>query len=386
MKPHPATKIIHPEYSAPEGFSAFPTAIHHASTVLFENVAAMRSSTWFDKSNYNYGLQGTPTSRTLEALLAAIEQGQHCMLAPSGLAAIALVSLAFLKTGDDVLIPDNAYGPNRELAKWLSHDFGVSVRFYAPMIGADISALIQDNTRLIWTEAPGSVSMEVSDIPAICRAAHARGVVVAIDNTWSAGIAFKPFSHGVDISIQALTKYQSGGSDVLMGAVITRDEKLHDKIEFVRMRIGMGVGMDDVYLVLRSLDSLPLRFNAHDIHARTIASWLKSRPEISKVLHPALADCPGHEIWQRDFTGAGGLFSVIFDARYTEPQTDRFVDSLTLFKIGYSWGGSHSLCIPYRMQDMRENWSGQGQLIRFNIGLEDVADLIADIEQAFAKM
>ena len=386
MKPHPATKIIHPDYTAPEGFSAFPTAIHHASTVLFQDVAAMRSSGWFDKSIYTYGLHGTPTSRTLEAQLAAIEEGQHCLLAPSGLAAISLVSLAFLNTGDDVLIPDNAYGPNREMANWLARDHGVSVRFYDPMIGPSISALIQDNTRLIWTEAPGSVSMEVADIPAICHAAHARNIVVAIDNTWSAGIAFKPFAHGIDISMQALTKYQSGGSDVLMGSVVTRDQKIHDRIEYVRKVLGMGVGMDDVYLILRSLASLPLRFNAHDTHARKIATWLNSRPEINKVLHPALEDCPGHANWLRDFTGAGGLFSVIFDARFTEQQTDRFVDSLTLFKIGYSWGGSHSLCVPYRMQELRDNWSEDGQLVRFNIGLEDVADLIGDIEQALAKM
>lgn len=386
MKPHPATKIIHPDYTAPEGFFALPTPIYHASTVLFDSVATMRSSTWFDKSIYTYGLHGTPTSRTLEAQLAAIEEGVHCLLAPSGLAAISLVSLAFLKTGDDALIPENAYGPNCELGKWLARVHGISVRFYDPMIGAGISALIQENTRLIWVESPGSVSMEISDIPAICQAAHARNAVVAIDNTWSAGIVFKPFSHGVDISMQALTKYQSGGSDVLMGAVITRDQKIYERIEYVRKVLGMGVGMDDVYLILRSLVSMPLRFNAHDIHARKIAAWLKSRPEISKVLHPAIADCPGHAIWQRDFTGAGGLFSVLFDARFSEQQTDRFVDNLTLFKIGYSWGGSHSLCVPYRMQDMRSNWTETGQLVRFNIGLEDVADLIADIEQALDKM
>ncbi|PRC90679.1 cystathionine beta-lyase [Solimicrobium silvestre] len=386
MKPHPATKIIHPEYTAPEGFSAFPTAIHHASTVLFENVAAMRSSTWLDKSIYTYGLHGTPTSRTLEARLAAIEDGQHCLLAPSGLAAIALVSLAFLKSGDDVLIADNAYGPNRDLGEWLARDYGITARYYDPMIGANISDLIQDNTRLIWAEAPGSVSMEVADIPAICQAAHARNVIVALDNTWSAGIAFKPFAHGVDISMQALTKYQCGGSDVLMGALVTQDLKLHERLEVVRKLLGMGVGMDDVYLILRSLPSLPLRFSAHDLHARKIATWLKSRPEISKVLHPAMPDCPGHETWQRDFTGAGGLFSVIFDADYSEAQTDRFVDSLSLFKIGYSWGGANSLCVPYRMKAMRSNWTEKGQLVRFNIGLEDVADLIADIEQALAKM
>jgi cystathionine beta-lyase len=386
MKPHPATKIIHPEYTAPEGFAAFPMAIHHASTVLFENVAAMRNSTWKDKSTYTYGLQGTPTSRTLEARLAAIEEGEHCLLAPSGLSAISIVSLAFLKSGDDVLIAENIYAPNRELGNWLSQHYGVQVRHYDPMIGAKISSLIQDNTRLIWTEAPGSVTMEVPDIPAICKAAHARNVIVAIDNTWSAGIAFKPFSHGVDISIQALTKYQCGGSDVLMGALITRDPKINARLEEVHKTLGLGVGMDDVYLILRSLASMPLRFAAHDHHARQIATWLSSRPEITKVLHPAFPDCPGHAEWMRDFTGAGGLFSVIFNERYNEQQIDTFVDSLTLFKIGYSWGGAHSLCLPYRIQTLRTGWKEKGFLVRFNIGLEDVADLIGDIEQAFAKM
>jgi cysteine-S-conjugate beta-lyase len=260
------------------------------------------------------------------------------------------------------------------------------MRLYDPLIGANISALIQENTRLIWTEAPGSITMEVPDIAAICKAAHARNVPVAIDNTWSAGIAFKPFAHGVDISIQALTKYQSGGSDVLMGAVITRDPKLNACFEAVHRVLGFGVGMDDVYLILRSLPNMPIRFAAHDHHARQIATWLTSRPEISKVLHPALPDCPGHATWQRDFTGAGGLFSVIFDPRYSEEQTDRFVDSLSLFKIGYSWGGATSLCVPYRVQKIRTNWKQKGQLVRFNIGLEDVADLIADIEQALIKL
>ncbi|MCD6026865.1 MAG: Cystathionine beta-lyase [Solimicrobium sp.] len=386
MKPHPATKIIHPEYTAPEGFSAIPTAIHHASTVLFENVGSMRSSAWSDKSTYTYGLQGTPTSRTLEARLAAIEEGQHCLLAPSGLAAISIVSLAFLKTGDDVLIADNVYGPNRELGHWMAKNYDISVRHYNPLIGGNISTLIQENTRLIWTEAPGSVTMEVPDIPAICQAAHARGVLVALDNTWSAGIAFKPFNHGVDISVQALTKYQCGGSDALMGALITRDAELNMRLETVHKTLGLGVGMDDVYLILRSLPSMPLRFAAHDHHARQIATWLSSRPEIDKVLHPAFPDCPGHDLWLRDFTGAGGLFSVIFNARYSEKQTDQFVDSLLLFKIGYSWGGAHSLCVPYRVQKMRAGWTEEAQLVRFYVGLEDVADLIADIEQAFKKM
>ncbi|HEV7616784.1 MAG TPA: cystathionine beta-lyase [Burkholderiaceae bacterium] len=376
------TALIHSDYVPPAGFSAFPTAMHYASTVLFDSVAALRSRNWQDKTAYTYGLHGTPTTFTLEARLAAIEDGKHCLLAPSGLAAIAMIDFALLKSGDDVLIPDNVYNPNRELGNWLVRDFGVSVRFYDPLIGAGIAGLIQANTRLIWTEAPGSVSMEVPDIPAICGAAHDKGILVAIDNTWSAGIGFRAFEHGVDIVMQALTKYQSGGSDVLMGAVITRDTELNHRIELAHMRLGFGVSVDDSYLVLRGLPTMKLRFDAHDAGARKVATWLKARPEIARVLHPAFSDCPGHEIWKRDFSGAGGLFSVIFDEHYTEAQTDRFIDSLELFKIGFSWGGANSLCVPYRIQTMRKDWSGQGQLVRFNIGLEDPLDLIADIERA----
>jgi cystathionine beta-lyase len=384
------TKLIHSDYRAPEGFSAFPTAIHHASTVLFKDVAAMRSRNWQDKSAYTYGLHGTPTSFTLEARLAEIEQGTHCLLAPSGLAAITLVNMALLQSGDDVLLPDNVYGPSRDLGDWMARSFGISVRYYDPLIGAGIADLILANTKLIWAEAPGSVSMEVPDIPAICAAAHASGVLVALDNTWSAGIAFHAFKHGVDISMQALTKYQCGGSDVLMGAVITNDKAndkaLNTRLQAAHMRLGFGIGMDDAYLVLRNLDTLKLRFEAHDASARKVAAWLQSCPQISKVLHPAFSDCPGHEIWQRDFRGAGGLFSVLFDERYSEQQTDRFVDSLKLFKIGFSWGGSHSLCVPYRIEQMRQNWQGKGMLVRFNVGLEDADDLIADIAQALEKM
>lgn len=385
-KNSPQTALVHNDYRAPDGFDAFPVGIHHASTVLFPTVATMRARNWKEKSGYTYGLHGTPTTFTLEARLAQIEGGRHCRVVPSGLAAITMVNLAMLKTGDDVLLPDNVYGPNREQAMWLERDFGITARFYDPLIGAGIAELIQDNTRLIWTESPGSVSMEVSDVPAICAAAKVRGVVVALDNTWSAGLAFAAFDHGIDIVMQALTKYHSGGSDVLMGAVITRDDELNHRIELAHMRLGFGVGMDDVYMVLRSLPSMRLRFDAHDAAAREIASWLKQRPEIAKVLHPALPDCPGHEIWQRDFTGAGGLFSVIFDPRFSEAQIDRFVDALTLFKIGFSWGGAHSLCVPYRMQSMRQSWGHQGGLVRFNIGLESAVDLIADIEQGLLAM
>jgi len=380
------TRLTTTGYRPPEGFAAFPTAIHHASTVLFKNVAALRARNWQEKSGYTYGLHGTPTTFTLEARLAEIEGGTHCLLAPSGLAAIAMINLALLKSGDDLLIPDNAYNPNRELAHWLQSDYGVTAQFYDPLIGEDIADLIKPNTRLIWAEAPGSVSMEIPDVPAICHAAKARGVPVALDNTWSAGIAFRAFEHGVDIVMQALTKYQSGGSDALMGAVITRDKALHRKIDTAHMRLGMGVSADDTYLVLRGLPSMKLRFDAHDTSARRIAGWLKQRPEIAQVLHPAIEGCPGHEIWKRDFTGAAGLFSVLFDPAYSEAQTDRFIDSLKLFKIGYSWGGANSLAVPYRMTQIRREWPYQGQLVRFNVGLEDTADLIDDLHQAFERL
>ena len=349
-------------------------------------MAALRARNWQDKNAYTYGLHGTPTTFTLEARLAEIEGGEHCLLAPSGLAAIAMIDLALLSTGAEVLLPDNVYNPNRELGSWLSSSFGITARYYDPLIGEGIAELITTKTALIWTEAPGSVSMEVPDIPTICRVAKQKQIPVALDNTWSAGLAFRAFDHGVDIVMQALTKYHSGGSDVLMGAVITRSKELHRKIEQAHMRLGLGVSADDTYLVLRGLPTMKLRFEEHDRSAREIATWLKSRPEMSKILHPAFDDCPGHAIWKRDFTGAGGLFSVLFDPRFTEAQTDRFIDSLKLFKIGYSWGGANSLAVPYRMATMRKQWEHSGQLVRLNIGLEDTRDLIADLEQALATL
>jgi cystathionine beta-lyase len=376
------TTLVHSDYVAPAGFDAFPPATHRASTVLFANTAAMRASQWKDKTAYTYGLHGTPTTFTLEGKLAEIEGGNHCLLTPSGLAAIAMVDFALLKSGDDVLLPENVYNPNRELGRWLSADFDVTARYYDPMIGAGIAALIQPNTKLLWAEAPGSVSMEVPDLPALCHAAHALGVLVALDNTWSAGLALRGFDLGADIVMHALTKYQSGGADLLMGAVITRDRALNDRLALAHMRLGLGVSPDDAYLVQRGLPTMKMRFERHDASARELAAWFKARPEIAKVLHPAFEDCPGHAFWQRDFTGAGGLFSVVFDARFDEAQVDRMVDALTLFGIGYSWGGPNSLVMPYRINSLRDRWEG-GVLVRFNVGLEDPADLIADLARAF---
>ena len=375
---------MHPEFETAPGFESFSTPVMRASTVVFPDLAAVRSADWRNDAQWRYGLHATPTSATLMQHLAQIEGGKHALLQPSGLSAISNVYFALVKAGDDVLIPDNVYSPNREHGNWLAQDFGVSVRYYDPMIGAGIAQMIRPNTRLIWIEAPGSVTMEVPDVPAIAAAARARNVVTAIDNTYSAGLAFRPLEHGVDISVQALTKYHSGGSDLLMGATITADDALHQELKRARMRMGIGVSVDDCSLVLRSLPSMKARFEAHDRSALALAHWLKGRPEISAMLHPAFPDCPGHAEFMRDFSGAGGLFSVVFHERYSPAQIDAFVEALELFAIGWSWGGAHSLAMPYDVASMRSTsqWPHRGTLVRFYVGLEDEADLRADIERA----
>lgn len=381
------TRIVHPGTELAPGFASFSAPVVRASTVIFPDLAAVREGDWRDDSQWRYGLHATPTSAALAQRIAAIEGGKHALLQPSGLSAISNVYFGIVKAGDDVLMPDNVYSPNREHGNWLAHDFGVTVRCYDPLIGAGIADLIRPTTRLIWIEAPGSVTMEVPDVPAIAAAARARHVVTAIDNTYSAGLAFQPFEHGVDISVQALTKYQSGGSDVLMGATITVDDELHWKLKRARMRMGIGVSADDCALVLRSLPSMKVRFEAHDRSALALARWLKTRPEIAAVLHPALPDCPGHAAFMRDFTGAGGLFAVVFDERYSAAQVDAFVEALELFAIGWSWGGANSLAMPYDVASMRavSDWPHRGTLVRFYVGLEDEADLRADIERAMTS-
>ncbi len=379
---HWQTNILHTDTQLPAGFTAMPVPVARASTVVFPDLAAMRSLDWKNDSQWRYGLHATPTSMELMRRLAALEGGKHCLLFPSGLSAISNVYFGLIKSGDDVLIPDNAYGPNRDHGDWLAQAWGITVRYYDPMIGEGIGELVQPNTKLIWLEAPGSVTMEVPDIPAIARVARERGVLTAIDNTYSAGLAFRPFDHGVDISVQALTKYQSGGSDILMGGVVTVDDDIHHRLKQARMRLGVGVSADDCSLVLRSLGNLQLRFEAHDRSAMTLATWLGTRHEIAAVLHPAFEDCPGYQNFRRDFTGAGGLFSVVFDERYSQAQIDAFIEGLRLFKIGFSWGGAHSLALPYRVPSMRTAtpWPHKGGLVRFYVGLEDVRDLQADIE------
>ena len=410
------THLIHHPYQAPAGFEAPQIGVHKASTVLFANVAAMRTREWKDKSGYTYGLHGTPTTFVLEERIAALEGGLQCVLVPSGLAAITSVDLALLKQGDEMLLPHNVYGARLAFSQDELTRFGITTRFYDAMDAVDLAAKITPQTKLVWLEAPGSVTMEFPDLPALVRVCREKSVICALDNTWGAGLAFNAFDldrkgMAVDISIQALTKYPSGGGDVLMGSIVTRDAALHQKIKLSHMRIGLGVAANDAELVLRSLPSIDMRYRAADQTARQLAQWLKTRSEIEAVLHPAIEGAPGYANWQniclkspfspaesalsatnlianhsRDVGLAAGLFSIVFRENFSQTHIDAFVDALELFKIGYSWGGHLSLAVPYDISSMRNpnvsHWPYRGGLVRFSIGFEAVADLQADICQA----
>ncbi|RZK99780.1 MAG: cystathionine beta-lyase [Rubrivivax sp.] len=393
-----STRLIHHGYQPPGGFTSVVPGIHKASTVIFADTAALRARQWKDKTGYTYGLHGTPSTFILEERLATLEGGVQTLLAPSGLAAIALVDMALLQAGDEVLIPDNAYGPNKDLARGELARWGITHRFYDPLRADQLAALINPRTKLIWLEAAGSVTLEFPDLVGLLRVARQHPqVVVAMDNTWGAGLAFDAFAfdeeaepgpaQGVDVSVHALTKYPSGGADVLMGSITTRDESLHVQLKMTHMRMGLGVGGNDVEAVLRGLPSLPLRYAAHDAAARQIAQWWQSRPEVTQVLHPALPDSPGHAHWAQTCQAAAGLVSVVFDERYSPRQVDAFIDALKLFKIGYSWGGPVSLAVPYHLPSMRSVGTvAPGTLVRLAIGLEDPQDLINDLELALVML
>ena len=395
------TASIHHPYQAPEGFVSPQVPVYKGSTVIFPNTAAMRERQWLDKSSYTYGLHGTPTTFTLEERLANLEGGTHCILTPSGLAAIAQVDLALLKTGDEVLIPDNAYAPNQSLALGELQNFGITHQRYDPLNVDDLARRITSKTRLVWLEAAGSVTMEFPDLVAQVTLCKFHGVLCALDNTWGAGLAFNAFDlmpgqgaepMGVDITIHALTKYPSGGGDVLMGSIITRNDALARTIKLSHMRLGTGVGANDVETLLRSLPTLEMRYTSQDQNAREIASWCESQPVFAQVLHPALPKSPGHIHWQKLCVGeqypkgrAAGIFSVVVDAQFSTTQVDAFCDALRIFKIGYSWAGPMSLVVPYQKQYIRTLPAPHlklGTVVRFCIGFEDVADLQADIEQA----
>jgi cystathionine beta-lyase len=391
------TELIHHPYTAPAGFEAPQPGVFKASTVFFPSVAAMRSRDWKNKTAYTYGLHGTPTTYLLEERLCTLEGGAQCVLVPSGLAAIALVALSLLKSGDEVLIPDNAYGPSKSLVEGELLGWGITHQYYDPMDPQDLEAQISSRTKLVWLEAAGSVTLEFPDLVEMVRICRQRKVLTVLDNTWGAGLAFRPFDLlgaqqpglGVDLSVHALTKYPSGGGDVLMGSIISRDEGLHMRLKLTHMRLGLGVGMNDVETVLRSLPSMALRYRAHDEATRALAQWAQMQTEFVQVLHPALPESPGHGHWQalceNASGGAAGLFSVILDPRFTREQTDAFCDALRLFRLGYSWGGPVSLVVPYDLASMRSGWPAHllhGTLVRFSVGLEAVADLQDDIAQA----
>jgi cystathionine beta-lyase len=298
--------------------------------------------------------------------------------------------MALLKSGDEVLIPDNVYGPSKALAAGELAGWGITHRLYDPMEPDSLAQALSPATKLVWLEVPGSITMEFPDLRALLALAKARGTLTALDNTWGAGVAFNGFDLGdglgADIVIQALTKFPSGGGDVLMGAVTTRNEALHLQLKYTHMRMGWGVGANDVELVLRSLPTIRVRYQAQDLAARALAQWWAGRPEIVQVLHPALPGSPGHAHWQATCRVAAGLFSVVFDERFTTPQVDAFVDALRLFRIGSSWAGPVSLVVPYDLAPMRARPTWRGTVVRFSIGFEAVGDLIADCTQALAAL
>ena len=377
------TKITQPTFKKPV-FNSLADSVERASTVVFDSVAAMRERDWYDKNQYTYGLLGTPTTRKLAAQLAMIDDVAHCLLAPSGLSAISCVMLGLLKSGDVLLLPSNVYGPALVMAKMLQTQFGVQYQLYNPAEPEKI--VFCKDTKLIWVETPGSVTMEIADLSAIATRAHAHGVTVAIDATWAAGIALPVFKLGADISIQALTKYQSGGSDVMMGAITTNNDALYKTLYDATINLGIGVSPEDCRLILRSLPHYALRYHAQDKAARHIASQLSTHPAIEHVLHPALKNAPGNAIWQRDFSAAASLFSVVFKPHISQQAIDTCIESLQLFHLGFSWGGAVSLVVPFTRSQMHTNYTYDGLLVRFYIGLEDENDLLEDLFQALRML
>jgi cystathionine beta-lyase len=379
---HWRSKLIHPAARAPGNFRSLVPPVYRASTVVFERQADIVDDWRQTEKGYSYGLYGTPTALELGARIAELESARHAFVVPGGQAAIALIYLACCQSGEHALVPANVYAPNRELGAGLLRGLGIEVESYNPLMGAAIADLIRPNTSLIWLESPGSVTMEVQDAPAIVAAAHARGVTVALDNTYAAGVLFDAFAHGIDISMQALTKYVGGHSDLLLGTVSVRSEADYQRVGSVLKQLGMAVSPDDCSLALRGLQTLGVRLEWLERSTLQVAQWLAKQPGVRTVLHPALPSCPGHEEWKRDFSGSSSIFSVLFDDRFTLSQLMAFADRLKIFQTGYSWGGVTSLAVVYPEVDQAPHGK-VGPLIRFNIGLEDPQDIIADLAQAY---
>jgi cysteine-S-conjugate beta-lyase len=379
------SKLMHPAAAAPEGFRSLATPTFRGSTTVLGSAEDVTDHWNQSLTPYRYGLYGTPTTLELAARIAELEGGEHCFITPGGQAAIALIYLSFVSAGGHVLVPDSVYGPSRDLANRLLSRMNVEAEYYDPSIGRGIENLCRDNTQLIWCESPGSITMEIQDIPAITGIARSRRIVTALDNTYSAGVLFDAFSHGIDVTMQALTKYVGGHSDLLLGSVTVRGNELHRKLGDVHQLLGMGSSPDDCSLALRGLQTLAVRLDRLETNTLAIACFLSEQREIERVMHPALPSCPGHELWKRDFTGSASVFSVLFKENVSRDAIIRFIDELKLFKLGFSWGGVTSLVMRYEEIE-RTTPLPAGRIVRFNVGLESVADLIADLTSAWAVL
>lgn len=377
------TLLCHVGRRSRDHFGAVNTPVYRASTILFPTLAEFDAK---KSAAVRYGRRGTPTSHSLEEAVSALEEAAGTILTPSGVMAITGTLLAFAEPGAHFLIPDNVYGTCRNFCENALKSFGVSVTYYDPACGADLSSLIEPNTRLIWIEAPGSQTFEMPDIAAIVELARARGIVTAIDNTWAAGHFLKPLTLGVDISVQAGTKYLGGHSDVMLGT-ISCAQSVYQRVRNFTAYLGMCVGPDDVYLVLRGIRTLPLRLKQHYQSGLKVAEWLAMRPEVLKILHPARPGDPGHEQWKRYFTGASGLFGFVIKP-VERTRLAAMVDGLKLFGMGSSWGGFESLLIPTNPAAIRTatRWEPGGQTMRIHVGLEDPDELIADLARGFERM
>lgn len=376
------TLIVTTGRNPEENFGIINPPVYHASTVLYPTLHTVKTR----GQSVTYGRRGTPTTFALQEAIAELEGGFRSVITSSGLSAVTTALLAHLKAGDHLLMVDSVYEPSRHFCDTVLTRYGVDVEYYDPRIGAGISSLLRENTAVVFTESPGSVTFEVQDLPAIAEAAHKRGAVVMIDNTWASPLYFKPFEHGADVSIQAVTKYLCGHSDVMMGAITTTEEAWKPTLDG-HGAIGQCVAPDDVYLVLRGIRTLSVRLERHMATGLRLAEWLATRPEVTRVIHPALPSHPDHAIWKRDFTGASGLFSIEL-APCPEKAVAAFLDDLELFGMGYSWGGFESLIIPQYPAKIRSatKWDAKGQILRIHAGLEDVDDLIADLDAGFARL
>jgi len=366
---------------------AVNTPVYHTSTITFDTVRELKRAVArrHDGVPY-YGRRGNPTTFALEQAMCELEGADACYLYPSGLAAITGAILSFAEAGDHILMADGVYEPSRGLAGKLLKKMGIETTFYDPMIGAGIAGLIRDNTRIIFVESPCSITMEVQDIPAIAKAAHDKGALVMMDNTWATPLHFRPFDHGVDFSIHAATKYIVGHSDAMLGTVSTH-QQYKEQLCDMSYQMGYCAAPDDAYLALRGIRTLKLRLRQHEQSALKVAKWLETRPEVDHVRHPALASCPGHEFWKRDFTGANGLFSFVLK-QASKPATTALMEGMDHFKMGFSWGGYESLILTYYGLDRNRTatgWDARRPVIRLHIGLEDADDLIADLERGFAR-